>query len=135
MNRFSNYVIKYSLNYSLKMFFLSFFQIGGKFKSLFGEAFYRMVVIDFYPSLRSLIVRSAILIDPDPENLYHATNIWFSIYGYINLGTFPLMPINIYLIGKSIRYLKYECAYYVRKRRTFTFKSTLKWPLFRYLRI
>ena len=82
------------------MFFLSFFQIGGKFKSLFGEAFYRMVVIEFYPSLRSLIVRSAILIDPDPENLYHATNIWFSIYGYINLGTFPLMPINIYLIGE-----------------------------------
>ena len=82
------------------MFFLSFFQIGGKFKSLFGEAFYRMVVIEFYPSLRSIIVRSAILIDPDPENLYHATNIWFSIYGYINLGTFPLMPINIYLIGE-----------------------------------
>ena len=114
------------------MFFLSFFQIGGKFKSLFGEAFYRMVVIDFYPSLRSLIVRSAILIDPDPENLYHATNVWFSIYGYINLGTFPLMPINIYLIGKSIWTMNVPILrkhwFSKRKRRTFTtmIKSTLK---------
>ena len=77
-----------------------FQQIGTKFKSIFGEAFYRLVVIDIYPSRKSLIVRSAILLDPNEENFRFATNMWFSNKGYVTLGKYPVMPDNIYLIGK-----------------------------------
>ena len=79
-----------------------FQQIGTKFKSIFGEAFYRLVVIDIYPSRKSLIVRSAILLDPNEENFRFATNMWFSNKGYVTLGKYPVMPDNIYLIGKYL---------------------------------
>ena len=91
----------YKKNY-LKKSYLQ--QIGTKFKSIFGEAFYRLVVIDIYPSQKSLIVRSAILLDPNEENFRFATNMWFSNKGYVTLGKYPVMPDNIYLIGKYFLY-------------------------------
>ena len=45
----------------------------------FGEHFYRMVVFGFYPSVETLIVHAAVLLDPSTENLYFATTIWYKI--------------------------------------------------------
>lgn len=75
--------------------------MASKFKTIFGEAFYRAVVMDFYPSSGSIIARISVLLDPNADNYYHATNLWFSRNGYITLGKFPLMPDNVYVIGKA----------------------------------
>ena len=82
--------------------------IGTRFKRIFGEAYYRLVVMDLYPSYKSMIVRSAILLDPSIDNIYHATNIWFSTAGFVTLGRFPLLPDNIYLIESRMVWEKYH---------------------------
>jgi hypothetical protein len=46
-----------------------------------------------------MIVRCSVLLDPNDDNYYHATNIWFSVHGYVTLGKFPIMPDNVYIIG------------------------------------
>ena len=88
--------------------YISILQIGTRFKRIFGEAYYRMVVMDLYPSLKSMIVRSAILLDPSIDNIYHATNIWFSSAGYVTLGRFTLLPDNVYLIESRMVWDKYH---------------------------
>ena len=76
------------------------FQIGTRFRNRFGEHFYRMVVIGFYPSLQTLILRFAVLLDPDRDNDYYTTTIWYSIDGYVYLGKFPVLPGNVHITGK-----------------------------------
>ena len=62
-----------------------------------------MVIMDFYPSYKSVIVRCAMLLDPHTDNYYHATNAWFSPHGYVDLGPFPVLPDNVFLIGKTFK--------------------------------
>ena len=81
-------------------------QIGTRFKRIFGESYYRIVVTDFYPSPKSMIVRCSILLEPNVENYYHATNIWFSPLGYVKLGPFPLLPDNVFLIGEQSKEMR-----------------------------
>jgi hypothetical protein len=38
------------------------FQIGTRFENTFGDSYYRVVVEGFYPSRRTLIVRTAVLV-------------------------------------------------------------------------
>nr|XP_040573163.1 uncharacterized protein LOC121122241 [Lepeophtheirus salmonis] len=73
--------------------------IGTRFENTFGEFYYRIVIMDFIPSKNSMIVRSAVLLDPHHDNLYHASNIWQSLVGFIKLGPFPLLPENIHIMN------------------------------------
>jgi hypothetical protein len=49
--------------------FVLHFQIGTRFRNQFGEHFYRMVVIGFQPSMKTLIVRVAVLLDPSEQEI------------------------------------------------------------------
>ncbi|TRY68729.1 hypothetical protein TCAL_10746, partial [Tigriopus californicus] len=69
--------------------------LGTRFKNVFGEHFFRMTIVGFYPSLQSTVIRAYVLLDPDPENIYYASIAWYDIKGYVYLGKFPLLPQNI----------------------------------------
>lgn len=69
--------------------------IQPRFKSIFGEHYYRTVISDFQKTPDSMIVHAYVLLDPDKDNLYHSYTVWFSSEGYVHFGRWILFPSNV----------------------------------------
>ena len=55
----------------------------------------RTVISDVSRAPSSTVVHAYILVDPDKDNLYHASTIWFSPESYVHFGKWILYPSNI----------------------------------------
>ncbi|XP_023349371.1 uncharacterized protein LOC111718104 [Eurytemora carolleeae] len=81
--------------------------IQPKFKNVFGEHYYRTVISHLDKTTESIIVISHILLDPDQENLYHATKIWYSELGYVTFGRWKLFPSNLEVTRSRVVPIRY----------------------------
>jgi len=71
--------------------------IQPKFRSIFGEHYYRTVISSMYctSSDDSMVVQAYVLLDPSKENLYFSSTPWFSNEGWVKFGRWLLFPSNI----------------------------------------
>jgi len=69
--------------------------IQPRFKTIFGEHYFRTVIADFQKTPDSMVIHAYILLDPDKDNLYHSYTVWFSPEGHVKFGRWILFPSNI----------------------------------------
>jgi len=85
-----------------------FLKVAHRFKWEFGNNFVRFVVSGLFPGpvhpsvmpvRESTIGVGGLRLKADEENFYHASKLWYSPNGYVNVGPWTLIPGTFNLSG------------------------------------